>query len=315
MTVVTKVINEKRKNLENVEQPLVVGIEDQTDQACIDLEVQHHKNEFFIRKRYLILNNKTFRSSIRTTLCLFMTAITVMSIGVFAGVCIYKLHARDQMQLFCTGWYSIPYDISNKLQYSIDEIHQNHLLSTDLVSTLPKNNGQQKITLKDSMTTTKNYFMEHFEIDLENENYEKIDVPDFHGGRQGRFIHDFSMNKTGIVDIDGQCCFVMPLNRQRVLAPHNMHDLLKKMYNGYYEVNTEVVRESMRVIVPEIDNLSTVGTYIAHECYNMPIYLLQPVNEIIYKRSSSDGIYGQFAGKNIIVFDVLNLDSVMYMKK
>jgi len=38
-----------------------------------------------------------------------------------------------------------------------------------------------------------NFFKERFEIDLENEHYEKIDVPDFRGGRQGRFIHDFNI--------------------------------------------------------------------------------------------------------------------------
>lgn len=41
------------------------------------------------------------------------------------------------------------------------------------------------------------FFKEEFDIDMEEENYEKIDVPDFRGGRRGRFIHDFNANKTG----------------------------------------------------------------------------------------------------------------------
>jgi hypothetical protein len=36
----------------------------------------------------------------------------------------------------------------------------------------------------------------------------------------------------------------------------------------------------MKVVVPAINDFSTVGTYIAHECHNMSTYLLQPVNEI-----------------------------------
>lgn len=34
-------------------------------------------------------------------------------------------------------------------------------------------------------------FNEEFDIDLEN-NYASIRVPDFSGGRSGRFIHDFN---------------------------------------------------------------------------------------------------------------------------
>lgn len=70
----------------------------------------------------------------------------------------------------------------------------------------------------------------------------------------------------------------MPLNRQRVLPPKSMYDLLNKMYNGYYEVNTEVVRETMRAIFPPINDRSSVGTYIGKECKHMPIYRLEKVN-------------------------------------
>jgi hypothetical protein len=35
------------------------------------------------------------------------------------------------------------------------------------------------------------FFREEFEIDLENERYSKVEVPDFKNGRLGRFIHEF----------------------------------------------------------------------------------------------------------------------------
>lgn len=35
------------------------------------------------------------------------------------------------------------------------------------------------------------YLDEEFDLDLENEKYEKIDTPDFSNGRKGRFVHDF----------------------------------------------------------------------------------------------------------------------------
>ena len=37
----------------------------------------------------------------------------------------------------------------------------------------------------------KDSFNEEFDIDLENEHYERIEVPDFSHGRRGRFVHDF----------------------------------------------------------------------------------------------------------------------------
>jgi hypothetical protein len=40
--------------------------------------------------------------------------------------------------------------------------------------------------------SSKNYLEEEFDIDLEFEEYEKIEVPDFSDGRKGRFVHDFA---------------------------------------------------------------------------------------------------------------------------
>lgn len=36
------------------------------------------------------------------------------------------------------------------------------------------------------------FLKQEFELDLESDKYEKINVPDFKGGRRGRFIHDFN---------------------------------------------------------------------------------------------------------------------------
>lgn len=118
------------------------------------------------------------------------------------------------------------------------------------------------------------FWMEQFELDL-NENYERIDVPDFKDGRRGRFIHDFNSNITGIIDMDDRRCFVMPLNRRAVLPPRSLFDLIHKIWEGYYKVNTEVVRETMKVVTPPITDMQSVGTYIARECKNLPIYKLE----------------------------------------
>lgn len=119
------------------------------------------------------------------------------------------------------------------------------------------------------------FFHEGFELDLDDERFEKIDVPDFRDGRTGRFIHDFNNNLTGIVDTTGGRCFVMPLDRSKVLPPRDLYDLVVKMWNGYYKVNTMVVKESMKVVTPPISDVNIVGQYIAQECKNMTIYRLE----------------------------------------
>lgn len=47
---------------------------------------------------------------------------------------------------------------------------------------------------------------------------------------------------------------------------------------GYYEVDTAIVRETMKVVTPPITDMSVVGTYIARECQDLPIYMLKKVD-------------------------------------
>lgn len=132
-----------------------------------------------------------------------------------------------------------------------------------------------RISRDDFDKIMQSYFRENVELDIDQEKYEKIDVPDFRGTRSGRFIHDFNTNTTAIIDLTGKRCFVMPLNRTNILPPRNLYDLIEKMYGGYYKVNTETVRESMRVITPPLKSLANIGPYIESECKGKPVYKLE----------------------------------------
>lgn len=46
---------------------------------------------------------------------------------------------------------------------------------------------------------------------------------------------------------------------------------------GYYEVDTDVVRETMRVVTPPITDYKNVGYYISRECSGVPTYMLEKV--------------------------------------
>jgi len=123
---------------------------------------------------------------VTATFLLFLVALMILIIGVIGGLYIYKQYARAQMHRFRTGWYSIPYDSSNKAAYGSNGVHQGLSDSDLFTKALTRTMEQDALDID-------NFFKERFEIDLENEHYEKIDVPDFRGGRQGRFIHDFNI--------------------------------------------------------------------------------------------------------------------------
>ncbi|XP_076643361.1 integral membrane protein 2A [Halictus rubicundus] len=307
MTVITKAIGDKRTD--KMEQPLFVE-DNATEDTKGDPEAQVPKK--VVKQRYLVTFSRRSIPSINitATFSLLLIGLLILMTGIVGGLCIYKQFAKTQMHRFRTGWYSIPYDNSNRAP-----CNNSALADSELFKSLARGSEQDAMDAEknvDSDNRKNNFFKERFELDLDNQHYD-IDVPDFQGRRQGRFIHDFSLNKTGIIDTVRQCCFVMPLNRQRILPPRNMYDLLRKMYSGYYEVDTKIVQETMKVVLPPITDLSLVGTYIARECRDLPKYMLTKANSSssnVFKRSISNGIYGLYAGMNIIELNILNIDDI-----
>lgn len=120
----------------------------------------------------------------------------ILIIGIIGGLYIYRQYARTQMHRFRTGWYSIPYDNSNKASYTNSADQQSLMANLDLLlkSSIKDDEQQEVMSIEKNFDgNISSFFNEQFEFDLENEHYEKIDVPDFRGGRQGRFIHDFNI--------------------------------------------------------------------------------------------------------------------------
>lgn len=46
---------------------------------------------------------------------------------------------------------------------------------------------------------------------------------------------------------------------------------------GYYEVDTDTVKETMRVVLPPIKDPRSAGLYIERECAGFPIYKLEKI--------------------------------------
>lgn len=98
----------------------------------------------------------------------------------------------------------------------------------------------------------------------------------------------------------------MPLNRNRVLPPRTMYDLFNKIWEGYYEVDTEVVRETYRVELPPITRIQDMGRFIFNECSGLPTYRLRRDRDILFKRSVQDTEeFQELAGKKMTRFRII----------
>jgi integral membrane protein 2B len=64
---------------------------------------------------------------------------------------------------------------------------------------------------------------------LEDEKYEKIKVNELRDGRRGSLINDLYYNKNGIIDMDGNRCFVMNINSKNVINKRYLFEIIRKM--------------------------------------------------------------------------------------
>uniref|UniRef100_A0A2R5LDM6 Integral membrane protein 2 n=1 Tax=Ornithodoros turicata TaxID=34597 RepID=A0A2R5LDM6_9ACAR len=289
MTIITQPLTEKKLAKSPQAKPLV----------------QHEAGaERDVEGSPVIVTMRARRVSTTTTLCVFITALLVLSTGIVGGVYLYRQFTHYKLRHF-KGWCGVPY-VSDYERPS--RTHTPDFLRSNSAGSRPESSNMLVDSVRD------NFFQERFDLDLEFEQYEQIEVPDFTHGRRGRFIHDFAVNKTGIVDMDGQRCFVMPLNRSLVLPPHSLFDLIVKMRAGYYDVDTEIVRERMRVVTPPILDFRGVGYYIARECASLPTYRLERMTSPVFKRSldSKDpAVFVEFAGAKITEIDIMNIDDAV----
>lgn len=273
----------------------------------------------------IILIRRARRFSSATTYILFLIALLVTSLGIIAGVFYYRQYAHSRNHLRFHGFCQIPYDSSNMNDNQM--YYMNSMLRDDtdeLNSQIQRllNPYQNDLTeIENRMEEAEKevsdqFFKEEFELGLsDEENYSKINVPVFRGQRQGRFLHDFKFNQSGIIDKDNGRCFLMPLDRETVLPPKSLRDLIEKMWNGYYNINTSTVRKNMRVITPEMKDLSDVSPRITNECEDMKIYRLEKLVSGVFKRSADlhqHAKYAEFGGNHITEIDIQNLEDIMH---
>lgn len=277
----------------------------------------------------IILIRRARRFSSATTYILFLIALLVTSLGIIAGVFYYRQYAHSRNHLRFHGFCQIPYDSSSVNENNMYYMNSMQRDESDEDNSLVKRyrDIQEMLrpvqwefqNVKERLDTDKEipdqFFKEEFELGLsDDENYSKINVPVFRGQRQGRFLHDFKYNQSGIIDKDNGRCFLMPLDRETVLPPKSLRDLIEKMWNGYYNIDTTTVRKNMRVITPELQDLSDVSPRITGECEDMKIYRLEKLVSGVFKRSADlhqHAKFAEFGGNHISVIDIQNLEDIV----
>lgn len=251
-----------------------------------------------------------------TAAILLLVALLGFSIGTIGGLFYYRQYAQARNHMRYHGFCKIPYDASNfeSLYRSMNNVDRDMEILRQLnMFQLPKALAQAKSD-EEAQPNDAEFFREEFELGLsDEENYSKIDVPVFRGQRPARFLHDFTFNQSGIIDSTARRCFVMPLDRETVLPPQSLRDLVMKMQLGYYNIDTSVLKKTMRVVTPELTDFTDVSPRITKECVDMKIYQLEKIVSGVYKRSTDiqeRAKFAEFGGNHISLIDIANLDEL-----
>lgn len=264
-----------------------------------------------------------------TVAILLLVALLGFSIGTIGGLFYYRQYAQARSHLRYHGFCKIPYDASNfeslyrsalNADRDMEIMRQINLFripnALDQVSGADgsqssENGGGGVNGGAEANNAAEEFFREEFELGLsDEENYSKIDVPVFRGQRPARFLHDFTFNQSGIIDTAARRCFVMPLDHETVLPPQSLRDLIQKMQMGYYNIDTSVLKKTMRVVMPELTDLTDISPRITKECSDMKIYQLEKIVSGVYKRSTDiqeRAKFAEFGGNHISLIDIANL--------
>merc|ERR1712018_551478 len=151
-----------------------------------------------------------------------------------------------------------------------------------------------------------------YEIDLEMETFEMTQMPQL---SRGKYLHDFKMNKTLIIDTDNNRCFIMTLNRDEVKPPKDFMDFITRLNNGVYQLDLDEVRHDTRVVTPALERVDwrEYGVHIANNCRGRTSYLLEEVEKLLVKRSPSDDNkyqFIEFGGKGFIKYNIVNINDL-----
>jgi len=301
MTIVTKPLTggEKKdvKESKANSDPLV-QVEDDTNH-----DVNQGDDEPDLNLTYNTLNTRVRRLSRATHICLVLTLTLATMLGMMAALHLYR-SVFVKSRNYCGTYrvplkHGVPHDtlVAANFQNPKDEMDMFKLKMFALFNHEPP-------VIEDP-----DNFEFDVELDVENNMFEELQLPEIF---MGRYMHDFKVNHTVIIDRIGQKCFLMGLDRINIPPPQDIFDVLMRMRQGDFDIDYEEIRKTYRIAGPPIAQFDeSHGTFIPRHCSDMPTYRLEEiVGDVVVKRevATSGEKYGEYVTTKLIKYHILNME-------
>jgi len=117
-------------------------------------------------------------------------------------------------------------------------------------------------------------FYQQVEIDVNQDRYEKLNIPPVLNTRRASILHDMDVGLTAIIDQDHGRCFITQINATLVKPISDYYELVKYNKAGYYLPDAELIRDNYRLLKPAIEDVSQFGQRIYSYCEFYDTYRL-----------------------------------------
>jgi len=296
MTIVTKPLTAFKEKKDEADAAALVSVETKTEE-----------------EEKVSVPGQVQRLSRTNHVCLVLSLAVMTLMGLMVGLHVYR--SVFMKRVYC-GTYRIP------LNHGV--MPENTLVAANFQSprmaddpfkmdmfALFNHEMSDPDTFQDKETIKEFEF--DVELDMENNVMETLELPEIF---LGRYMHDFKINQTVIVDTLAKRCFLMKLDRSIIPAPRSIYEILAKMRNGAFDIDYQEIRKSYRITGPPVKAFDrSHGAFIPDVCSSKITYNLEEMDRShIVKRDvglgSSGNKFGEFVGENLITYDIVNINQI-----
>jgi len=256
--------------------------------------------------RLQLLSARASRVGRVTHTCLVLTLILASVMGLLAGVHIYRnMFLHNNYRGVCRIPLARgirPDDTMVAAKFQTGEKSPGDSSFMDMFAMF--NQGTpHNIKMKEVVEETDEGTEFDFELDLETNQFESFELPEIFSGR---YMHDFKVNYTAIIDGMSGVCFILPLDRTVIPPPTTIFDILEKMRRGTFDIDYNEIRKTYRVMGPQLETLDAFGFFIPRACSDKKTFRVEQMTTPILKRSVNEikSKFGEFIGRNIVTYNI-----------
>lgn len=296
MTIVTKPLTAFKEKKEEADAAALVNVENNSEENVSQPDL-HLPRVQRLRKTNHV--------------CLVLSLAVVSLMGLMVGLHVYR--SVFMKRVYCNT-YRIPLNHGVMPENTLVAANfQNPRVAEDpfKMDMFALFNHEIPDTLQEEQTIKDFEF--DVELDMEDNVMETLELPEIF---LGRYMHDFKINQTVIVDTLAKRCFLMKLDRNLIPAPRSIYEILAKMRNGAFDIDYEEIRKSYRINGPPIQAFDrSHGAFIPDVCSSKITYNLEEIDRsYLVKREvavgSSGNKFGEFVGSSLITYDIVNINQL-----